>query len=258
MFMTHPSHVHPSAAYTERLRLSHAYLRTATATAMVVAVVPSLVCACIAQGSGNWNLFERSGYIVTAFGLWVASKHCIQPGSIQLAAMRARNRQAVRFAEVWDEIVTARLCLALSAFGMVVSGWGSYLGWWSFCFVLLWLLVAMAAPRRDAIEIRNFAPRLDGSAPAPAPHAVASDARPGELGRSQPSTESRRPSSWRDATLAANPHSRDDRCRDPGIDEIVGDPMVRAIMLADHVDPEALKTLLRSVAARPFVRHETV
>lgn len=46
--------------------------------------------------------------------------------------------------------------------------------------------------------------------------------------------------------------------RDPGIEEIVADPMVRAIMLADHVDPEALKTLLRSVAARPFVRHETV
>lgn len=35
-------------------------------------------------------------------------------------------------------------------------------------------------------------------------------------------------------------------------EEIVADPLVRAVMLADQVDPDAFKELLRSVAVRRF------
>ena len=41
---------------------------------------------------------------------------------------------------------------------------------------------------------------------------------------------------------------QDGLCPGMTIEQILADPMVRAVMLADHVEPESLVTLLRSVA----------
>ncbi|MGC2460810.1 MAG: hypothetical protein WA446_07555 [Steroidobacteraceae bacterium] len=35
-------------------------------------------------------------------------------------------------AELLGDAYTAKLGLALSAFGTIICGWGEYLGWWSF------------------------------------------------------------------------------------------------------------------------------
>jgi hypothetical protein len=37
---------------------------------------------------------------------------------------------------------------------------------------------------------------------------------------------------------------------EPSIDDLLSDPLVRAFMAADSVDPEELRALLRSVAER--------
>lgn len=38
-------------------------------------------------------------------------------------------------------------------------------------------------------------------------------------------------------------------CTDPTVEEIVADPIVRALMSADRVDPAAFEALLRSLAS---------
>ena len=40
------------------------------------------------------------------------------------------------------------------------------------------------------------------------------------------------------------------RSREPTLEDILAGPIVRALMLADHVDAEALTAMLRSVASR--------
>ena len=40
-----------------------------------------------------------------------------------------------------------------------------------------------------------------------------------------------------------------ERCGELTVEEIVSDPIVRALMEADRVDPEAFEALLRSVAS---------
>jgi hypothetical protein len=155
MFSIHPGEAGTSAPDAAILRLSRTHLRH-SAAAMAIAVCPPLVCAWLAQRSGNWGLFERSGNIVTALGLLSVSGRYIRHGVIELATVHVKNRQDIRFAEVWQEILTAKLGLAFFAFGTFISGWGRYLGWWSFCFVLVWAVFAVAAAHRDAVEIRNL------------------------------------------------------------------------------------------------------
>jgi hypothetical protein len=155
MFRIHPSEARVSALDAAALRLSRAPL-LGSAAAMAMAVCPPLFCARLAQRSGNWVLFERSGNIITALGLLAVSRRYIRHGVIELPTLHAENRQDFRFAEVWEDILTARLGLALSGFGMIISGWGRYLGWWSFCFVPVWMAVAVAAARRDVIHMRKL------------------------------------------------------------------------------------------------------
>jgi hypothetical protein len=40
------------------------------------------------------------------------------------------------------------------------------------------------------------------------------------------------------------------QCPEPSVDEMVDDPIVRALMAADGVDPRELRRLLQSIAAR--------
>jgi GTP cyclohydrolase III len=44
------------------------------------------------------------------------------------------------------------------------------------------------------------------------------------------------------------------RCSEPSVDEMVDDPIVRALMAADGVDPRQLRRLLRSIAENLRVR----
>ena len=52
-----------------------------------------------------------------------------------------------------DAILTAKLGLALSAFGTVIWGWGRYLGWWSFGYLVIWASFAVRDARRDKARL---------------------------------------------------------------------------------------------------------
>lgn len=117
--------------------------------AVILAICPAVVFAFLATKSGRWDLFERSGSIITAIGLLVASRRYVQFGILELAMLQAGNHGKPNTAEVLDDILTAKLGLALSAFGTVIWGWGEYLGWWSFGCLAIWALFAIRDTRRD-------------------------------------------------------------------------------------------------------------
>ncbi len=54
-----------------------------------------------------------------------------------------------------DEIYTAKLGLALSAFGIFIWGWGKYLGWWSFSYLVVWAVIAACDAWRDFVRLRD-------------------------------------------------------------------------------------------------------
>jgi hypothetical protein len=58
------------ASYLELagLRTPSVYIVRSVVT-VVLAVCPSIVCASLAENSGRWDLFERSGSIITAIGV---------------------------------------------------------------------------------------------------------------------------------------------------------------------------------------------
>ncbi|HYX47982.1 MAG TPA: hypothetical protein VE820_14325 [Sphingomicrobium sp.] len=123
--------------------------RVRRVAAIAVAISPPLICAFLARNSGSWDLFERSGSITTAIGLALASRRYIQYGALELAMLRA-HRLETDAAEILEEIFTAKLGLALSAFGTIIWGWGKYLGWWSFGALFIWALFAARDARRDS------------------------------------------------------------------------------------------------------------
>lgn len=124
--------------------------RLRTIAAALVAISPPIICACFASNSGNWDFFERSGSITTAVGLLTASRRYIQYGVLELARLQER-RAAPDSAEMLEEVITAKLGMALSAFGTVIWGWGKYLGWWSFICLVVWALFAARDALRDQI-----------------------------------------------------------------------------------------------------------
>jgi len=123
--------------------------------AIVLAVCPSLVCASLAENSGRWDLFERSGSIIAAIGLMLASRRYIRYGVLELTTLRANSGPEPNLGEVLEDILTTKLGLALSALGTVVWGWGEYLGWWSFSCLVVWVLLAVRGARRDFVRMRS-------------------------------------------------------------------------------------------------------
>ena len=115
----------------------------------IVAISPPILCACLASHCGNWDLFERSGSITTAIGLLMTSRRYLQYGVLELAMLQARG-PTTEALEMLEDIHTAKLGLALSAFGTVIWGWGKYIGWWSFICLLVWALFAARDVRRDS------------------------------------------------------------------------------------------------------------
>ncbi len=122
--------------------------RVRRVAAIVVATCPPIIYACLAKHSGRWDLFERSGAITTAIGLALASRRYIEFGVHELAMQQAHDPKR-EVGEIVEDVFTAKLGLALSAFGTIIWGWGQYLGWWSFSCLVVWALVAVRDARRD-------------------------------------------------------------------------------------------------------------
>ena len=78
----------------------------------------------MAQSSGNWDLFERCGSLTAAIGLVVASRRYFQYGVHELAMLRAHDELKSEMAELLEDVLTAKMGLALSAFGTNRLGLG--------------------------------------------------------------------------------------------------------------------------------------
>ena len=83
----------------------------------------------------------------------VASRRYIHYGAIEL--LRTRDELKSDVAEMLEDIFTQKLGFALSAFGMMISGWGKYLGWWSFSYIAVWALFAIRDVHRDASHLQK-------------------------------------------------------------------------------------------------------
>lgn len=79
------------------------------AVAVTVAGCPPIVCAWLAENSGRWDLFERSGSITVAIGLVVASRRYVEHGIFELAMLRANNQLESEIGEVLENIFTTKL-----------------------------------------------------------------------------------------------------------------------------------------------------
>jgi hypothetical protein len=123
--------------------------------AIILAVCPPIICAWIAENSGRGELFERSGSITTAIGLLLASRRYIRYDVVELMTLHTDSEQAYNVGEILEDIITAKVGLALSAFGTLIWGWGRYLGWWSFSYLVVWAIFDFPRARRDFIRIRN-------------------------------------------------------------------------------------------------------
>ena len=123
--------------------------------AAVLALSPPVACAWYAENNGRWDLFERTGSITAAVGLALASRRYLQHGIAELASLHSTNAPSLN---ARDDIHSTKLGLALSAFGMIISGWGRYLGWWSFLFVALWAAMAARDIWRDFRLLRGLNP----------------------------------------------------------------------------------------------------
>src|SRR5579871_503661 len=127
------------------------------AALVILAMSPPIVFAFLAAHINRWDLFERSGSITTAIGLLLASRRYIRYGVIELASLHARKGPADA-PEVIEDIFTAKQGLALSAFGTIIWGWGGYMGWWSFLYLLVWALFAARDAKRDSAGVSQDAP----------------------------------------------------------------------------------------------------
>ena len=125
---------------------------------VVLGLCPLLLGGWFAQSSGNWDLFERSASITSAIGLVVASRRYFQYGVHELAMLRPGDELKSEMAELLEDVLTAKEGLALSAFGTFVSGWGKYLGWWSFSCLLVWAWFAFRDIYRDSIRLKKSHP----------------------------------------------------------------------------------------------------
>jgi hypothetical protein len=129
----------------------HTGYRVRSAALVILAVSPPIVCAFLARSIDRWDLFERSGSITTAIGLLLASRRYIRYGVLDLALLHVQKLE-LDVTEVFEDIFMAKRGLALSAFGTIIWGWGTYLRWWTFLCLLVWALFAVRDARRDSTK----------------------------------------------------------------------------------------------------------
>jgi hypothetical protein len=137
-----------------RSRILCAY-RARTVPVIILAVSPPLICAWFATGPDRWNLFERSGSLTTAIGLLLASRRYLGHGVLELAIGQKDDESRSSMIELVENIHAAKLGLALSAFGTITWGWGKYLGWWSFSYLVVWAVIAAYDAWRDFVRLRD-------------------------------------------------------------------------------------------------------
>jgi hypothetical protein len=143
------------ASYLELLR-SRALPGTSRGVAAItLALSPPLLCAWFATVHDRWDLFERSGSLTAAIGLLLASRKYLRHGVIELATLRPNAEPASNIDELLEDIHTAKLGLALSAFGTVIWGWGTYLGWWGFSLLAVWAAMVALDAWRDFVHLRD-------------------------------------------------------------------------------------------------------
>jgi hypothetical protein len=143
-----------SYAELARLRTPRAY-RARKVAAIILAVSSPLICAWFATGPDRWGLFERSGAVTSAVGLLLASRRYLGHGVLELAILHITDESKSNMVELLEDIYTAKLGLGLSAFGMIVGGWGKYLRWWSFSFLVVWAVIEALNAWRDFVRLRD-------------------------------------------------------------------------------------------------------
>jgi hypothetical protein len=120
--------------------------------AIIVAFGPPVITACLVGNPNRWEWFARSGSATAAVGLFWASRHYVSHSVYELARLRTDPKRQTDDTQLVHEISTAKLGLAMSAFGTIISGWGQYLGWWSFSFLIVWALFVARDAYRDLVK----------------------------------------------------------------------------------------------------------
>ena len=142
--------------YLELLRsLTPGTYRARRAVAVFLAVSPPLFCAFFASASDRWDIFERSGSLTTTIGLLLASRRYLRPGIFEMAITSRNHESKSDMTEFLEDIYTQKLGLAISAFGTILWGWGIYLRWWTFSYLVVWATIAAYDAWRDFVRLRD-------------------------------------------------------------------------------------------------------
>ncbi|WP_233848793.1 hypothetical protein [Paraburkholderia sp. HD33-4] len=120
-----------------------------------LAVSPAIVCAHFAQVSARWDLFERSGSVITITGLLLASRRYLEHTVTELVVAHANADAAFKPHHALSEVLAARRGLTLSAFGTLIWGWGIFLRWWSFGVLALWMAFVVYRAFHDPVLQRS-------------------------------------------------------------------------------------------------------
>ncbi|MEM5314397.1 hypothetical protein [Paraburkholderia sp. JHI869] len=139
----------------EALRTPWGYIFRSIAM-IALAVSPAIVCAYLAQASARWDLFERSGSVITITGLLLASRRYLEHTVTDLVVARRSEDAGIQPHHALSEVLAARRGLTLSAFGTLIWGWGIFLRWWSFGVLALWMAFVVYRAFRDPVLQRSF------------------------------------------------------------------------------------------------------
>ena len=152
--MVNLSHKSPKRDLQLLRSLTPGAYRARRAAAILLAVSPPIICALFVTGPNHWTLFERTGSLTAAIGLLLASRQYLQPGIFELAIMNRNKEPASDMVEHLEDIYTHKLGLAVSAFGSIIMGWGTYLRWWTFSYLAVWAAIAAYDAWRDFLRLR--------------------------------------------------------------------------------------------------------
>lgn len=138
----------------ETLRTPWGYIFRSIAM-IALAVSPAIICAYLAQTSARWDLFERSGSVITITGLLLASRRYLEHTVTDLVVAHANQDAGFKPHHALSEVLAARRGLTLSAFGTLIWGWGIFLRWWSFGVLALWMAFVVYRAFRDPVLQRS-------------------------------------------------------------------------------------------------------
>ena len=112
-----------------------------------------------ADKTGEWNLFERVGSLMTSIGLALCSRRSIRLGSAELLRMDYLGDDAPKRSDdgLRLDVMASKAGFSLSVIGTLLWGWGSYLKWWSFSLLLIWLCVLLRGQWRDTAAAKRIA-----------------------------------------------------------------------------------------------------